>query len=234
MSPEKTVDVVAASWLGDANGERGQVQSQADPLLRALDLSYASGPGKLATQRALAGLKQRMAAEHGVVYFSRFKDPDLGDIYLAANERGLVSIAIGGTKARFVGRVSERTGSTLVEDSSRVRAGIRQLKDFFNGRRKTFNLPLDLSLFTDFQCRVLWATSMVPPGEMTTYREIARRIGKPRAARAVGQALAKNPVPIVIPCHRVVATDGSMTGYSGGEGVETKVKLLKLEGAILE
>jgi methylated-DNA-[protein]-cysteine S-methyltransferase len=234
MSPENEVEVIDSIWLGDADGKGERSRSEADSLLVALDLSYGSGPGKLATKRAVAALKQRMAVELGVVYYGRLQDPGLGKIFLAANKRGLVSVAIGGTEARFVERVSKRTGSKLIQDPGRVKAGIRQLKDFLSGRRKGFDLPVDLSQFTDFQCRVLWATSMVPAGQMTTYRDIAQRIGKPRAARAVGQALANNPVPIVIPCHRVVAKDGSMTGYSGGKGVETKVRLLKLEGAILE
>jgi methylated-DNA-[protein]-cysteine S-methyltransferase len=234
MTQNNETEIIESVWLGDAKSESQRRQGESDPLLAALDLSYKSGPGKLTTKRAVAALRQRMADEVGVIYYGQLQDPGLGKIFLAANERGLVSVAIGGTKARFVEQVSKRTGSKLIEDSSRVQASLRQLKEFLSGKRKGIDLPVDLSQFTDFQCRVLWATSMVPPGQMTTYRDIARRIGKPRAARAVGQALASNPVPIVIPCHRVVAKDGSMTGYSGGKGVETKVRLLKLEGAILE
>lgn len=234
MAAEHEVNDIDAGWLGDTGRKRGSGKSVQDPLLTALDLSYKSGPGKLGTKKALAALQQRMANILGVVYYGQLQDPALGKIFVAVNDRGLVAVAIGGTKSAFIERVSKRTGSKLVEDSTRVNPSMLQLEDYLTGKRKQFNLPVDLSRFTDFQCRVLWATSMVPPGQLTTYRDIAHRIGKPTAARAVGQALASNPVPIVIPCHRVVASDGSMTGYSGGKGVETKVRLLKMEGAILE
>ena len=102
--------------------------------------------------------------------------------------------------------------------------------EYFAGQRDSFNVPVDLSRSTDFQQQVLRAAARVPRGGLATYAEIARHIGKPRASRAVGQALARNPVPIVIPCHRVVAADGSLTGYSGRGGIRTKAQLLVLEG----
>ncbi len=80
--------------------------------------------------------------------------------------------------------------------------------------------------------QVLREICKVPPGAVATYGEIARRLGRPRAARAVGQALARNPIPLIIPCHRVVAADGQLRGYSGGAGLKTKAQLLALEGAI--
>jgi methylated-DNA-[protein]-cysteine S-methyltransferase len=107
---------------------------------------------------------------------------------------------------------------------------LRQLGEYFAGQRESFNVPVDLSRSTDFQQQVLRAAARVPRGGLATYAEIARHIGKPRASRAVGQALARNPVPIVIPCHRVVAADGSLTGYSGRGGIRTKAQLLVLEG----
>ncbi|NIL95766.1 MAG: methylated-DNA--[protein]-cysteine S-methyltransferase, partial [Planctomycetales bacterium] len=100
---------------------------------------------------------------------------------------------------------------------------------YLEGSRLTFDLPLDLRRVTDFQRQVLQAAAGVPRGQVTTYGEIARQIGKPNAARAVGQALGRNPVPIVIPCHRVIAADGSLRGYSGGGGIRSKAKLLQLE-----
>jgi methylated-DNA-[protein]-cysteine S-methyltransferase len=86
---------------------------------------------------------------------------------------------------------------------------------------------------TTFQRKVLLTVAEVPRGEFTTYAELAKRIGQPKAARAVGQALGSNPMPLVLPCHRVLASDGSMGGYSGRGGVKTKEKLLRLEGARL-
>lgn len=92
---------------------------------------------------------------------------------------------------------------------------------------------MDLTSLTDFQRRVLLTTQQVPRGKVTTYGEIACQIGQPRASQAVGQALGRNPVPLVIPCHRVLASDGSLGGYSGGGGVKTKAQLLQLEGVRL-
>ena len=89
---------------------------------------------------------------------------------------------------------------------------------------------MDLSAITDFQRQVLLAACQIPRGQVVTYTDIARRIGRPKAARAVGQALSRNPVPIVVPCHRVLAADGSLRGYTGGGGLHTKRQLLTLEG----
>jgi methylated-DNA-[protein]-cysteine S-methyltransferase len=107
------------------------------------------------------------------------------------------------------------------------------LEEYFNGARNRFEIEYDLSGLTNFQRLVLEAVQQVPKGSYVTYLELAKRIGRPKAARAVGQALGSNPIPILIPCHRVIATDGSLGGYSAPGGVETKSELLKMEGAIL-
>jgi methylated-DNA-[protein]-cysteine S-methyltransferase len=101
---------------------------------------------------------------------------------------------------------------------------------YLAGRRQAFDLPVDLSAVTSFQREVLLAACQIPRGQVRTYAEVARQIGRPKAARAVGQALASNPVPIVVPCHRVLAADGSLRGYTGGGGLRTKRRLLTLEG----
>jgi methylated-DNA-[protein]-cysteine S-methyltransferase len=102
-----------------------------------------------------------------------------------------------------------------------------ELDQYFAGRRRTFDVSIDLSGMTDFQRRVLTATARVPYGELTTYRQVARGAGNEQASRAAGAAVGSNPVPIVVPCHRVVATDGSLGGYSGG--LAAKRRLLALE-----
>jgi len=107
----------------------------------------------------------------------------------------------------------------------------RQLADYLAGRRAAFDVPVDLSRMTAFQQEVLQAACQIPRGQVRTYSDLARQIGRPKAARAVGQALGSNPVPIVVPCHRVLAADGSLRGYSGGGGLATKEQLLRLEGA---
>ncbi len=107
-----------------------------------------------------------------------------------------------------------------------------QLRDYFEGSRASFDVPLDLSRVTPFQLSVLQAVRTIPAGTVWTYGQMARAIGKPQASRAVGQALGRNPVPVVIPCHRVIAGDGSLGGYSGGGGLASKRLLLDLEGAL--
>ena len=109
---------------------------------------------------------------------------------------------------------------------------VQQLQEYFQGKRSSFKLDLYLNDLTQFQRRVLLATLDIPQGQITTYGEVAKRLGKAQWARAVGQALARNPIPILIPCHRVLAADGSLHGYSGGKGIETKARLLQLEGAL--
>lgn len=108
-------------------------------------------------------------------------------------------------------------------------AASAQLKEYFAGRRREFDLPLDLSGLPPFTRRVLEFLRTVPCGATVTYAALAQRAGSPRGARAVGRAMAANPLPIVIPCHRVVAAAGGLGGYSGGEGVPTKEWLLAFE-----
>ncbi|ALC16686.1 O-6-methylguanine DNA methyltransferase [Desulfuromonas soudanensis] len=105
-----------------------------------------------------------------------------------------------------------------------------QLDEYFHHQRRVFDLPLDFTGIPTFTALVLRNLSLVPHGETITYGDLAKEIGRPLAARAVGGALAANPFPIVLPCHRVVGAKGRLTGYSGGEGVVTKKWLLEFEG----
>jgi methylated-DNA-[protein]-cysteine S-methyltransferase len=102
----------------------------------------------------------------------------------------------------------------------------RQLEEYFDGQRKIFDLPMQLT-GTEFQVRVLEELQRIPYGETTSYADIAARIGRPRAVRAVGAANGRNPIPIIVPCHRVVGSRGELTGFGGG--LETKEALLRLE-----
>ena len=105
-----------------------------------------------------------------------------------------------------------------------------QLQIYFSGARTIFDLPLDLTRVSEFTRETLKLTFAIPWGAVISYGELARRLGKPGAARAVGGALARNPIPIIIPCHRVVAGDGSLHGYSAPGGIAVKERLLRLEG----
>lgn len=106
----------------------------------------------------------------------------------------------------------------------------QQILEYLTGTRRDFELPLDWSSITGFQSDVLHLTYEIPYGEVRSYGEVARALGKPAASRAVGGALARNPMPILIPCHRVVAASGALTGYSAADGITTKSLLLELEG----
>lgn len=111
---------------------------------------------------------------------------------------------------------------------------IRQLREYLAGQRRAFDLALDLRGLTDFQRKVLAACSAIPYGETVTYADLALKVGSPiSASRAVGMVMASNPLPLVIPCHRVVGRDGKLHGYTGSGGVETKAWLLRMEGARL-
>jgi methylated-DNA-[protein]-cysteine S-methyltransferase len=113
-----------------------------------------------------------------------------------------------------------------------LRRAVTELNEYFDGERQAFDMPLDLEAATDFQREVYRHLMGVAYGHVTTYGELATAIGRPELARAVGQAVGANPVPIVIPCHRVIAAEGRLGGFSGG--LETKVALLRLEGVSVD
>jgi methylated-DNA-[protein]-cysteine S-methyltransferase len=157
-------------------------------------------------------------------------DSPLGPLFLAASDRGLCNVDFGLSEADFVAGLdplarTERCPTALAPIA-------RQLRDYFEGSRDSFDVAVDLSRVTPFQLSVLQAVRTIPAGTVWTYGQMARAIGKPQASRAVGQALGRNPVPVVIPCHRVIASDGSLGGYSGGGGLASKRLLLNLEGAL--
>jgi methylated-DNA-[protein]-cysteine S-methyltransferase len=157
-------------------------------------------------------------------------DSPLGPLFLAASNRGLCSVDFGLSEAGFL---AELDPLACTERSPAALAPIaRQLRDYFEGTRSEFEVAVDLSRLTPFQVSVLQAVRTIPAGTVWTYGQMARAIGKPQASRAVGQALGRNPVPVVVPCHRVIASDGSLGGYSGGGGLVSKRLLLNLEGAL--
>jgi len=142
-------------------------------------------------------------------------DSPIGPITLASTERGLAGIHFG-----------EAIPPQGIIDESIHRQAIQQLQEYFDGKRTDFDLPLDLQ-GTPFQ-KAVWARlQLIPYGETCSYGEIARSMGKPGAARAVGMANHDNPVAVVVPCHRVVGSDGSLTGYAGG--LDVKKRLLDIE-----
>ena len=160
----------------------------------------------------------------------------IGPLFLAASDRGLVALEFD---ARLPGQQSirpnprdlrEGKNGFLLEDSPRLmRPYVIELEEYLAAERREFTFPLDLR-GTDFQ-RACWhALLAIPYGETRTYADIARAVGKPKAFRAVGMANNRNPIAVVVPCHRVIASDGTLCGYGGGLGI--KRKLLELEGAL--
>lgn len=153
-------------------------------------------------------------------------DTPLGPILLAGSPRGLAGLWFEGQRHWPSNAGAWETRSPLpVFDEAR-----RQLDAYFAGRRQAFDLPLDLGAGTTFQSRVWQALRAIPAGVTARYGEIAARIGAPAASRAVGAAIGRNPVSIVVPCHRVLGAGGALTGYAGG--LDRKTALLRLEGAL--
>jgi methylated-DNA-[protein]-cysteine S-methyltransferase len=156
--------------------------------------------------------------------FSYF-DSILGTIFVISTSKGISRVMFGGDK--FDEFLSSLTGAKLIEGGEAEKSA-REIHLYLEGNLKEFQVRLDLSSGTPFQISVWKELLKIPYGKVRTYGEIAEKIGNPRAARAVGNAVGANPIPIIIPCHRVVATNG-LGGYSCG--VEIKKKLLRLEGA---
>lgn len=154
----------------------------------------------------------------------------LGPVWIAASARGVRAVTVpGGSRASCLAAARARPADPVVVGGTLVEAAAAELTTYFAGRRRDFTCDLDL-VGTPFQRRVWAAVRAVPYGETATYREIAERIGAPRAYRAVGAANGANPVAIVVPCHRLVGSDGSLTGYGGG--LAAKRWLLELEAGV--
>ena len=178
---------------------------------------------------ARARTRQRFVDEAPLIQWDRMYSP-LGPLFAAVSRRGLCAVEIGRHQADFLRRFDAQT--RLKKNSSAVAPVMAQLNEYFAGKRRRFNLRVDLSALTPFQRSVLGITCRIAPGEVWTYHRVAKAMRRPRSSRPVGQALARNPVPIVIPCHRVIASDGALRGYSGGSGLKAKRWLLQLEGAL--
>ena len=154
-------------------------------------------------------------------------DSPLGRLLVAASERGLVLLAYENDNDPLA-LLAKRVSPRILEMPARVDDARRQLDEYFSGRRRDFELALDWSPLQGFTRRVLEATARIPFGKVSTYREVATEAGSPAAVRAAGNALGSNPLPIVVPCHRVLRTGGGLGGYTGG--LHRKEHLLRLEG----
>jgi methylated-DNA-[protein]-cysteine S-methyltransferase len=158
-------------------------------------------------------------------------DSPVGELLVATSERGVCRISFDPEPERELETLARWFGARVLRVPRAVDDVRRELDEYFAGRRREFDLAVDLSPLPAFQRSVLEELVRVPYGRVDTYGGLARRIGSPRAARAVGGALNRNPIPIVVPCHRIVGSTGGLVGYAGG--LDRKRALLGLEGATL-
>lgn len=153
----------------------------------------------------------------------------VGSLMIAASNDGLIYVNFCDLE-EFEKKILFRIGSFPPQSVKIVKDAVIQVDEYFSGKRRCFDLPVDWRFHTPFSKEVLQAAFELPFGSLCTYSELAERVGKPRAARAVGRALASNPIALVVPCHRVVAKGGYLCGYSAPGGLATKAWLLRLEG----
>ncbi len=181
-----------------------------------------------AVPKALDRRFREAATEAGLVDVSfDVADTQIGPLLLAITERGLCRISFDPEPDRETETLARTFGVRVLRAPRELDPVRRELDEYFEGRRRDFDLPLDLRGREGFSRDILERLAKVPYGEVTTYKSLAVEAGNPRAARAVGTIMNRNPIPIVLPCHRVVGSNGSLVGYGGG--LERKRQLLDLE-----
>ena len=157
----------------------------------------------------------------------------IGWIASLSGELGLRTLFIGPDQSGLVERLRNDFPDSCPATTGESLVALQQLREYFAGQRRHFDLQLDLRGLSDFSLRILAGLRQIPFGETVTYGELAGRAGRPRAARAVGRVMAGNRLPLVLPCHRVVGAGGALTGYSGGNGIATKQWLIEFEKRLL-
>jgi methylated-DNA-[protein]-cysteine S-methyltransferase len=196
---------------------------------RLADAATSNAPLQL--ERLHSGLARR-AADEGIldVAYGSYDSP-LGPLTVMVTRRGLVRLSYPGEGiAAQLDELAERVSPRILEAPERTDAVRRQLDEYFEGERRTFEVAIDWRLVGGFAGEVLRATARIPFGSVSSYREVAAEAGSPKAYRAAGNALGSNPIPIVVPCHRVLHAGGGLGGYTGG--LDRKRFLLRLEGAL--
>ena len=174
------------------------------------------------------------AADAGLIDVAyAFVDSPYGGLLAAVTSRGLVRLSFQREESTddILEELSRRVSPRVLEAPGELDEVRRELDEYFAGRRRQFEIPLDWRLSRGFKEKVLRATARIPYGGMSTYREMAAKAGNSMAYRAAGNALGSNPIPIVVPCHRVLATGGGLGGYGGG--LDMKESLLRMEGVLL-
>ena len=196
-----------------------------DQLLEELRATGAPGPSM---DRLREGLARRAAAEGILDVAYRTLDSPVGLLLLAATPAGLVRVAFASDDHdRVLSQLATQVSPRVLHAPARLDAATREVDEYFAGRRRQFEIPLDLQLARGFRRSVLGHLLEIGYGTTASYAAVAARAGSPKAVRAVGTACATNPVPLLVPCHRVVRSDGGLGAYAGGTG--TKRLLLELE-----
>jgi methylated-DNA-[protein]-cysteine S-methyltransferase len=198
-----------------------------DELTTALRAGGGS-PVARASSRAAARLGPEAEREGLIDVASATVDSPLGPLLVLATERGLLMLSYTDTSVDAkLARIAARVSPRILEAPARLDGVRRELDEYFEGRRRRFEIAIDWSLISGYARTVLERTSEIPYGTAMTYAEVSAEAGNPRGARATGNALGSNPIPVVIPCHRVLRTGGALGGYTGG--LDRKRFLLDLE-----
>ncbi len=162
------------------------------------------------------------------IYYSCFDSPLLGKVFVASTERGVCAVEFLKTERAFLQKLKERFNAEVVKDDRKNKKAVGQLRTYLKGELRRFDCKLDFE-GTPFQKKVLSALAEIPYGQTRSYQEIAKAIGHPKAFRAVGNANGQNSIPLIVPCHRVIESNGGLGGF--GHGIEVKKRLLNLEKA---
>jgi methylated-DNA-[protein]-cysteine S-methyltransferase len=195
--------------------------------------TLSRGPEGLDVAAAVARATERAHAEGAVDVTYAQVDSPLGPLVAARTDAGLVRLAyedFNGGLDVVLGDLADKVSPRILEGPARLDDVRRQLDEYFEGGRHDFELPIDWSLSHGFTQKILQAIAAIPFGSTSNYRDVATAAGNPRATRAAGNACGANPIPIVVPCHRVLRTGGGLGGYTGG--VHRKETLLTIEGVL--
>ena len=165
------------------------------------------------------------------VAFDVFDDTPIGPLLVGVTDRGVCRISFDADPEHHLEMLARQFGSRVLRSSKPVESVHRELDEYFAGKRQHFDVATDTRFLPEYNRVVLEKLARVEYGTTTTYGTLAAQTGNPRAARAVGTVMHRNPIPIILPCHRVIGASGSLTGYAGG--LDLKERLLRLEGAIL-
>jgi methylated-DNA-[protein]-cysteine S-methyltransferase len=166
------------------------------------------------------------------IYLGELNNTSLGDFRLAASDLGLLAVEWADSQPELASYLS-RLKRPVESNQKMIQPYAKELGEYIKGKRREFTFPIDWSSLKPFQSKAMKIVFAIPYGETRTYADVAIQMNHPNAYRAVGRANATNPMPIVIPCHRLIGRDGKLHGYGGGDGLKTKEWLLKMEGAVI-